>query len=169
MAKARWSRLSTRDLRNRPQPLIEFYDQLTELCGPLGGKFDIDEPIDLVRRQHIQIYERLGGSDRRIELDERAVEVISEKCKKSLPHVTTESQVSRIHGSVTWVGKDPRGDYPKYRGWYARKIDGKMRARVMLKWPLVAPKNEDEVDAEAEEAKGSKKRKSRILSRLGRL
>ncbi len=168
MAKARWSRLSTRDLRNRPQPLIDFYDQLTELCGPLGGKFDIDEPMDLVRREHVQIYERLGGSDRRIEVDERFIEVVSEKCKGSLPTVTGEAQVSRVLGTVTWIGKDPRGDYPKYRGWYARKVDGKMRARVMLKWPLVATKTEV-VDPKQVQAKGAKKRRSSILGRLGRL
>ncbi len=169
MAKARWSRLSTRDLRNRPQALIDFYDQLTELCGPLGGKFDIEEPLDLVRREHVQIYERLGGADdRRIEVDERFIEVVSEKSKRILPIVTSEAQVSRVLGTVTWIGKDPRGDYPKYRGWYARKVDGKMRARVMLKWPLVA-KVEEVVDPKQAKADGGKKKRSKILSRLSRL
>lgn len=169
---ARWHRLSGRDLKHDPGPLVEFYDQLTELCGPLGEALEINQPMQLVLKGRVAMYRK--GAQWLAEVDERMVELLHEKCKGPFRFVTGQERVDAIvWDDIRYVGTDPRSRYPKCKGWYGRKIKGKTRARALLKLPLkrksTTPSPETPKSKKQTKSERAAKKKSRIRRRMLRV
>jgi len=135
MSKGSWQPLSATDLRRNREPLIRFYDELTEICGRLGPQIGLRDPIQLATNGHVKLFAK--GNDLRVEVDEAMVKLIAARAESPLPCVSTRSAVEKVVGKLAWVGRDPRGKYEDYPCWYARKIGGRPRARILLRFPFV--------------------------------
>lgn len=175
---ASWERITLGELRKRPRPLIEFYDDLTEQCGRLSGKFDIEDfaPIDLARRDHVRLFRRSDKEDDlRVEVDEKMIATLCELCKSKLVFERGERRISEIVGAkIAFIGRDPEGKYKRCNGWYARKIDGRTRARALLRLPLspTAVQQDERLQSvrkNREDEQKAQNRRARILRGLGRI
>lgn len=158
----RWHRKDAKDLKRDSEALLAFYDPACEAVGAYARKVGCTSPMALVRKGHVTIYESLDAArTRRVELDERAAEVLLDKLTPRF--VTKKATVEEVVGAkVVWIGADPQRRYDGCAGWYGRKINGKLRARVMVELPLPNA----QPDEAAEEAKRMAKLRRRAF-RLG--
>lgn len=162
MSKGTWSEVPAAQLKRDNEPLIRFYDELTEICGRLGPQIGLQSPTQLVTHGHVALFCR--GDEMRIEVDEPMVRLISARAEAPLPHVSAKAAAEKVVGPVTWVGAGPSGKYEGYAGWYGRKVKGGgTRARLLLKFPL------REGDKRSGESKDEVEQSSKIRRRIMRL
>lgn len=157
MSKGSWDQLKTAELKKNNEPLIRFYDELTEICGRLGPQIGLQSPIQLVTHGHVALFSH--GDELRIEVDEPMVRLISARAEAPLPHVTKKAAAEKVVGPVRWVGAGPDGKYEGYAGWYGRKINGRYRARLLLKFPLTEGTARTSTQGNADEEQSSKIRR----------
>lgn len=150
MTATRWIELTARDLRSRPEPIVDFYDQVTDACGRISSVLKVRRPVDLVKKGYVRLFQSLGDDVKyRAELSEPLVELLLDKgCEPKF--VKGGDAVGKVIGSkAVWVGRDPQGRYPSCKCWYGRRIGNKLRARVLAELPLVtndARAQKDETD-----------------------
>lgn len=137
---ARWTELTERQLKLVPTPLVDFYDQVTEIFDIRKSGLKVRRPMDLIKKGYVRLYMQDGDETRyRAEVNEPLLELLLEYgCRPKF--VRGADTVSKTTGEkVVWVGADPRGRYPDCKHWYGRRVGKKLRARTMMDLPMQAP------------------------------
>ena len=58
--------------------------------------------------------------------------------RHQVPVVNNEAVVRQVLGKpIRWYGRHPEGKYPGATGWYARRIGGKEKLKIMVGHPIV--------------------------------